>query len=95
VGFQTNRDLKLDSLKGMLMVLVVYGDIPFGMDIAIYLFILVYIIKRIYENQNIIENFNIPLSLIGIYSFPIFLLHLMILYRLPKLIQVKSFGLNT
>jgi fucose 4-O-acetylase-like acetyltransferase len=140
-------------------IIQIHNLIPFGMDIAIYLFILVHIIKRIYENQNIIEKLNIPLllviiiisatllfnyepikthtqyhaiidlaqfsvpitsigyvsflilnisifslflkfrssrilSLIGIYAFPIFLLHLMILYKLPKLIQVENFGLN-
>jgi len=140
-------------------IIEVHEHIPFGIDIAIYLFVLVYLIKKIYEHQTIIEKINIisllliilltiislfyfepvkthtqwhkivdlaqfsipvtfigyvsflflnisifvlflkmkelrVLSYIGFYSFPIFLLHLMVLYKLPNFFSTDSMYLN-
>ncbi|TRX13403.1 acyltransferase family protein [Flavobacterium gawalongense] len=140
-------------------IIVVHNLIPFGLDVALYIFLLTYFIRFTYENKNLIEKFNIPLlmimtiisflllfqlepikthtqwhsrvdlaqfsvpttivgyisfmilnisifilflkiksnhmlAFIGTYSFPIFLMHLMILYRLPMLFKFDNLVSN-
>jgi len=134
-------------------------NIPFGLDVALYIFILAYIIQYIYKKKDKYININsyyligiiLILSIIlflyepikthsqwhgiidlaqfsvatttigytsfiflnisifilflkinsikifeyiGIYSFPVFLLHLMVLYKLPSIVSFDSFGLS-
>jgi hypothetical protein len=136
-------------------IMLVHNFIPFGLDVALYIFILTYLMRLLYENRNLREKLSIPLlmimilissflifyfepikthtqwysridlaqfsvpitivgyisfiilnlsiflfflkiksnqilALVGTYSFPIFLMHLMILYKLPLLFKFDN-----
>jgi fucose 4-O-acetylase-like acetyltransferase len=136
-------------------IMLMHSFIPFGVDVALYIFILTYLMRLLYENRNLIEKLSIPLlmimilissllmfyfepikthtqwysridlaqfsvpitivgyisfiilnlsiflfflkiksnqilALVGTYSFPIFLMHLMILYKLPLLFKFDN-----
>jgi len=141
-------------------VMLIHSVVPFGIDVALYIFILTFFIKFVYENRNRLEKINMPLSIlaiilssillfyfepikmhtqwhsridlaqfsvpitllgyisfivlnvfifflflkiksnqllsfVGTYSFPIFIMHLMILYKLPLLVKFDNIILNT
>ncbi|SFD73313.1 acyltransferase family protein [Flavobacterium phragmitis] len=140
-------------------IALIHNKVPFGIDVAFYLFLLIFLIKYIYENERIIEsinfslillmifgsiailfyfepiktitqfhsridlaqfsvpatlvgyisflilnisifilflklNYNKQLAYIGFYSFPIFLMHVIILYKIPELLQFDNLILN-
>lgn len=140
-------------------IMIEHDIIPFGLDLAVYIFILTYLIKLLYENINMIDKFNIlslviiilisslllfyfeplktvthfyarvdlaqffvpttiigyvfflilnlsifvlffkiksnkMLAFVGMYSFPVFLMHLIILYKLPTLIKFDNLSLR-
>ena len=137
----------------------IHNIIPFGIDVALYMFVLTYFIRFIYENKKIVEKINILwvfiiipmatfilfyfepiktyshfhsridltqfsvpatvvgyisfiflslsifilflkiksnriLAFVGLYSFPIFLIHITILYKLPELLKFDNLILN-
>lgn len=141
-------------------IMLVHDVIPFGIDVALYIFMLTLFIKFVYLNGNWLRKINITLtiliilisslilfyfepikmhtqwhsridlaqfsvpitiigyvsfvflnvfifllflkikpsqllSFVGKYSFPIFILHLMILYRLPLLFEFDNIIINT
>lgn len=45
-------------------IMLMHNLIPFGIDVALYIFILTFFIKFVYENKKWIEKINIPLSII-------------------------------
>jgi peptidoglycan/LPS O-acetylase OafA/YrhL len=136
-------------------IVIIHNHIPFGIDVALYLFILTYFIKATYEHKDFIEKIKFPiiiimiltstfviftfeplktlsrfharidlaqfsvpvtiigyisfiilsisifiafmkiksnkiLAFVGLYSFPIFLMHLTVLYKLPELIKFDN-----
>jgi fucose 4-O-acetylase-like acetyltransferase len=140
-------------------LMTVHAQIPFGIDIALYMLVLAYLTKTIYKHRETCKNislwilltaitlstlalfymepvkthtpfhaiidlaqFSVPvtvpgylaflglscsvfilflklpplhlLSVMGAYSFPIFLLHLKILYEVPKFIKSDSLAVN-
>lgn len=166
IFYKSNKILKY-FLLGLSLIVFLFGDqivhyhykIPFGLDVAIYIFILAFIIQKIYKNQEKFLNINIsyvymvlaicvssyglfefePLKthtqyhsiidlaqfsvattfigylsflllnsslfvfflkiksikifeILGKYSLPIFLLHLMVLYKLPNYIAFENSG---
>ena len=164
--FKNNRITKSTLIVDSFLMFVFANHImsfhnlmPFGLDVALYIFILAYLIRLIYENKNWIKNLNLlmlivaiiisslllfyfepikmhtqwhsridlaqffvpvtvigyvsfivinlsiftlflkikpnrVLEFIGTYSFPIFIMHLIILYNLPLRIKLDTTILN-